>query len=284
MVKFLSRLMMAALVWAGLTAAAGAAGPPPPGPEDTALFDLRRLGPVDLSPKTLTVEVYIAPLEETKAFARAFPQVWEKVRAFYRRLGVELVHLPAGARPGPVAPAERLRLEVLPYQEWLNRTYEAFQVAPPFRLSFLSVCRNKYAFAHLPLSVIHFSYRRFHDQVLRPEADSEGEKVHLLAHLLIHELGHLMGLYHSHEFVNDPVEDYLPDGVTPNFMSHDLTYPGELGFVPWQRQVVHSYLSKGRVYEQYRRVDFDLLRYLERVKEVNGFKEPAKRPPEAPAG
>ncbi|MEJ5328820.1 MAG: hypothetical protein WHT07_01530 [Desulfobaccales bacterium] len=282
--KFLRRLVMAALLGAGLTASAAAADPPAPGPEERALYDLRRLGPVDLSPKTVKVEVYIAPLEETKAFARAFPQVWEKVQAFYRRLGVELVHLPAGARPGPVAPAERLRLEVLPYQEWLNRTYEAFQVAPPFRLSFLSVCRNKYAFAHLPLSVIHFSYRRFHDQVLRPEADSERLKTQLLAHLLIHELGHLMGLYHSHEFVNDPVEDHLPDGLTPNFMSHDLTYAGELGFVPWQRQIIHSYLSKGRVYEQYRRVDFDLLRYLERVKEANGFKEPAKRPPEAPAG
>ncbi len=282
--KFLSLLVMAALLWAGMAAAAGAAGPPAPNPEERALFDLRRLGPVDLSPKAVKVEVYIAPLEELQPFARSFPQVWGKVQRFYRRLGVELVHLPAGPRPGPVAPAERLRLEVLPYQEWLNRTYEAFQVAPPFRLSFLSVCRNKYAFAHLPLSVIHFSYRRFHEQVLRPEADSEGDKVHLLAHLLIHELGHLMGLYHSHEFVNDPVEDHLPDGVTPNFMSHELTSPGELGFVPWQRQVIHSYLSKGRVYEQYRRVDFDLLRYLERVKEANGFREPARRPPQAPTG
>jgi hypothetical protein len=282
-VNFLCRLILVVLL--GMGTAAGA-GSPSSGPEseEAALYDLRRLGPVDLSPKTLTVEVYVAPLEELQPFRRAFPQVWEKVQAFYRRLGVELVHLPAGARPGPVAPAERLRLEVLPYQEWLHRTYEAFQVAPPFRPSFLAVCRNKYAFAHLPLSVIHFSFRRFHDQVLRPEADSAGQQAHLLAHLLIHELGHLMGLYHTHEFVNDPVEDYLPDRITPNFMSHDLTYPGELGFVPWQRQVVHSYLSKGRVYEQYRRVDFDILRYLERVKEANGFQEPGKRPPESPAG
>ncbi|MCL6622447.1 MAG: hypothetical protein K6T55_10130 [Syntrophobacterales bacterium] len=281
--NFLCRLILVVLLGMGTAAGAGAASSGPES-EEAALYDLRRLGPVDLNPKTLTVEVYVAPLEELQPFRRAFPQVWEKVQAFYRRLGVELVHLPAGARPGPVAPAERLRLEVLPYQEWLHRTYEAFQVAPPFRLSFLAVCRNKYAFAHLPLSVIHFSFRRFHDQVLRPEADSAGQQAHLLAHLLIHELGHLMGLYHTHEFVNDPVEDYLPDRITPNFMSHDLTYPGELGFVPWQRQVVHSYLSKGRVYEQYRRVDFDILRYLERVKEANGFKEPGKRPPESPAG
>jgi len=276
--RVLSLLVLALLMPAAVPASEEAASTP----EEAVLYDLRHLGPVDESVKPVQLEVYLPPLEEVQPFVRLFPRIWEEVASFYRRMGVKLVQLPAGARPGPVAPAERLRLEVLPHQEWLHRTYQAFQVEPPFRLSFLAVCKNKYAFAHLPLSVIHFSYRRFEEQVLRPEAESEGLRAHFLANLIIHELGHLLGLYHSHEFINDPVEDFLPDRITPNFMSHHLTYPGELGFVPFQRRMVHSYLSKGKVYEQYRRVDFDLLHYLERVKRHSGYREPEKRGRAAP--
>ncbi len=244
--------------------------------EEAALFSLADLKPLNETPKTLTVEIYAAPAEEMGPFVRMFPYAWQKVTGFYRRMGVTLIQIPASAPPGPLEPARRLRLEALTYREWLTRSYQAFNVAPPFRLSFLSVCQNKFAFAHLPLSVIHFSFRRFQNAVLTNEPGGARLNQHLLANIIIHELGHLMGLYHAHEFVNDPVEEFLPDGKTPNFMSHYLTHPGELGFVPWQQAVVHSYLEKGKVYEQYRRVDFDPLRYLELVKQYNGFREPPK--------
>jgi hypothetical protein len=38
--------------------------------------------------------------------------------------------------------------------------------------------------------------------------------------------------------------------------------------------MVHSYLSGGKVFQQYQQVNLDPLRYLELVKRYNGFQEP----------
>ena len=46
-----------------------------------------------------------------------------------------------------------------------------------------------------------------------------------------------------------------------------------MGFVDWQRRLVHSYLGQGKVFQQYRQVDFDPLQYLELIKLHNGYRE-----------
>jgi hypothetical protein len=196
-------------------------------------------------------------------------------------MDVLLEMVPGKPEPGPLASGKRLRLEALTHKEWLGRTYKAFKVEPPFRLRFLAVCQDKYAFAHLHLSAIHLDFKRFQESVCgnRPgEAEQDVEK---FTNLIIHELGHLFGLYHAHEFVNDLIPELLPDGKTPNFMSHYLTYPGGLGFVDFQKRLVHSFLSGGKVYQQYRQVDFDPLRYLELLKVHNNYQEP---PPQKSEG
>ncbi|OGP72428.1 MAG: hypothetical protein A2Y80_02900 [Deltaproteobacteria bacterium RBG_13_58_19] len=241
--------------------------------EEAALYSLADLGPVDLSPKTVQVEVFFSPAPEVRPFLRQWAWVWPKVQQFYARMGVNLVEVQNLGTPGPLAPAQRLRLEALSHTEWLARSFKAFKVDPPFRLRFLKVCENKYAFAHLPLSVVHISVKRFQEEVCSPEPGQERQNSQWLANLLIHELGHLLGLYHAHEFINDPIGEFLPDGKTPNFMSHNIACKGEMGFVEWQKRLVHSYLGHGKVFQQYRQVDFDPLEYLEMIKLHNGYRE-----------
>ncbi|MEW6388626.1 MAG: hypothetical protein AB1491_14015 [Thermodesulfobacteriota bacterium] len=240
---------------------------------EAALYSLADLGPVDLSPKTVPVEVFFSPAAEVYSFVRQWPEVWPKVQQFYARMGVNLEEMPGQGTPGPLAPARRLRLEALSHTEWLARSFKAFKVEPPFRLRFLAVCKNKYAFAHLPLSVVHISVKRFQAEVCSPEPGEERQNHQWLANLLIHELGHLLGLYHAHEFTNDPIEEFLPDGKTPNFMSHNIACKGEMGFVEIQKRLVHSYLGQGKVFQQYRQVDFDPLAYLEMIKLHNNYRE-----------
>ncbi len=108
--------------------------------EEAALFYLADLGPVDLSPKTVTVEVYVAPEPELADCRRMLAQVWEQVQQFYARMGVNLVGVP-GAQPGPLAPAKHLRIELLDRQAVAEpklqglRRGAAFSVALPPGLS-----------------------------------------------------------------------------------------------------------------------------------------------------
>jgi hypothetical protein len=241
--------------------------------EEAALFSLSDLGPVDLSPKTLTVELYVAPDEELADCRRMLAQVWEQVRQFYARMGVNLMEVSGQAQPGPLAPAKRLRVELLPDRQWLNQSFKAFDVAPPFQLRFLQVCLDKCAFAHLNLSTIHVSFKRFKKAEFSANPKDAGLNRHWLANLLIHELGHLLGLYHSFEFTNDPVAVEARGTQTPNFMSHDIAFKRTLGFVDFQKRLIHSYLSGGRVFQQHQQVNFDPLTYLEQVKRYNGYKE-----------
>ena len=242
--------------------------------EEAALFNLGDLGPVDLSPKTVTVEVYVGPEGELADCRRMLAQVWEQVRQFYARMDVNLVEVSGTAQPGPLAPAKYLRIELLPDRQWLNKSFQAFEVAPPFQLRFLQVCLDKCAFAHLQLSTIHISFKRFKKAEFSADSKDAGLNRHWLANLLIHELGHLLGLYHSFEFTNDPVALEAKAAKIPNFMSHDIAFKSTLGFVDFQKRLIHSYLGGGRVFQQHQEVKFDALNYLELVKRYNGYKEP----------
>ncbi len=242
--------------------------------EEAALFSLADLGVVDLSVKTVTVELYVAPGPELNECRRMLARVCEQVQRFYARLDVNLVSVPGNAAPGPLAPGRRLRVELLGDREWLRRTFKAFNVAPPFQLRFLQVCLDKCAFAHLPLSVIHISFKRFKDAEFSPDPREAHLNQNWLANLLIHELGHLLGLYHYHEFTDDPVAR-APRGSRglPNFMGDQIAFKSELGCAEIQKLMIHSYLGGGKVFQQYRQVNFDPLSYLELVKRHNGFHE-----------
>jgi hypothetical protein len=242
--------------------------------QEAALFSLDDLGPLDPSPKRVLLEIYASSNPELSSFHRLFQQAWPDVQAFYAKMGVMLEMVPGLPAAGNLAAGKRLRLEALTHDEWLERTFKAFQVEPPYRSRFTSVCRDKYAFAHLHLSTIHLDYKHFEKDICSNGPKEARYNPQKLANLIIHELGHLFGLYHANEFVDDPIPEVLPDGKTPDFMSQQLAQPRGLGFVDFQKRLVHSFLGGGKVFQQYRYVNFDPLRYLELLKLHNHYQEP----------
>ena len=103
------------------------------------------------------------------------------------------------------------------------------------------------------------------------------------AQSICHEIGHLFGLWHSFNFTDDPVEDYVdhPKKSIPNFMSYrpsnELEDPDlGFGFNIFQVQQMHSFLSKGAVYEEVKKENYDFSRYLNNVKENCNYKEGQK--------
>jgi hypothetical protein len=258
-----------------VTGARGWSATPLAAQDEAALFSMADLGPVDLSPKRVVVEIYASPHPELNAFHRLLEQAWPSVQAFYAtNMRVILEMVPGQATPGRLVAAKHLRLEALTHDEWLDRSFKAFEVEPPYRLRFAKVCRDKYAFAHLPLSTIHLDFKHFEKDICGNAPGDAKNNPKKLANVMIHELGHLFGLYHANEFVNDPIPEVLPGSKIPDLMSQQLAQPRGLGCVDFQKRLVHSYLSGGKVFQQYRYVNFDPLRYLEMVKLYNHYQEP----------
>ena len=49
------------------------------------------------------------------------------------------------------------------------------------------------------------------------------------AKTIVHEIGHIAGLWHTFQYENDGLEDFLENG-TPNMMSYQIPGEGKYGF------------------------------------------------------
>ncbi len=61
-------------------------------------------------------------------------------------------------------------------------------------------------------------------------------------------------------------------------MSQQIASRTDLGWVEFQKRLIHSYLGHGKVYQQYFQVNFDPLNYLKLIKRYNGYREPGPSP------
>tara|TARA_Y100000034_G_scaffold128146_1_gene182268 strand:- start:884 stop:1891 length:1008 start_codon:yes stop_codon:yes gene_type:complete len=94
------------------------------------------------------------------------------------------------------------------------------------------------------------------------------------AMIIAHEVGHIFGLHHTHQFSNDRLEDMMKNGL-PNVMSYQEVGPGKYGFDITEKQVgeIREYVKKGKPYQDLKGVGFNLVKYLTSKAKKNGWKK-----------
>lgn len=92
---------------------------------------------------------------------------------------------------------------------------------------------------------------------------------------LVHEIGHLAGLYHPTDFPNTKIPKEV-DGRT-NVMCRLLppSLGGKYGFdlTEEQLETVESYFSKGKQFQIFKENNFNTFSYLDHVEESEGYQE-----------
>jgi len=101
------------------------------------------------------------------------------------------------------------------------------------------------------------------------------------AHLIAHELGHLFGLVHSFQYLDDDVENY--HGKIPNVMSYEKTNmdpESKFGFgaTDSQKKIVRSFLAGREIYKLMDQAGWDFGEYCRLFEKKRGYKEFGKAP------
>ncbi|NCO11186.1 hypothetical protein CO038_00535 [Candidatus Pacearchaeota archaeon CG_4_9_14_0_2_um_filter_39_13] len=118
------------------------------------------------------------------------------------------------------------------------------------------------------------------EKILREIEDIEELKRSCKAHntrsaakTIVHEVGHLFGLWHTQQYVNDSYEDLAVSGL-PNVMGYLNPVEGKYGFAFDKEQIrqIKDYLKKGKTYTDFRAAGFNLHDYTSKKAEENGWK------------
>ena len=94
----------------------------------------------------------------------------------------------------------------------------------------------------------------------------------LNAMTIVHEIGHLAGLWHSFQYGNDKIKDQV-NGKT-NVMSYEMPGQGRFGFDMTNEQIqqMQDYFRGGKTYERLQRHDFDFKEFTDEIAKERGYK------------
>ncbi|MDO8741274.1 MAG: hypothetical protein Q7J54_06920 [Candidatus Woesearchaeota archaeon] len=143
-----------------------------------------------------------------------------------------------------------------------------------FKRTLIGTLQEDCGVAHPEESTIYMhtsnSFRQTNDGIIKGGKLNDGAVkgifLPLYASYVCHEIGHLFALWHSHQFLNDPVEEYNAD--MPNLMSYKypkipVSAKSPIGMTlnDYQIGLIHDYLAKGKTYQLFKKADFNYVKY-----------------------
>ena len=262
-------------------------------PEKRDLFRLDNLLSVDYSQKQ--VQVQITP-EVIQTLGEDWETVIGKVFKTYYQMGITLeLQVVKQIDHASLKPGERVAIEALTETESETK-YQDIIAFAQIQKSRISLPKD------LPLRTLNSQLTRMTDlitayqeklrqhkedpeiaktktyqddlkkidtELKRLEKTSNSDRMSVV---LIHELGHLFGLAHSTYFVDDHIPNLVDD--QPNCMKAIRTYSDPTQgctITELQRRIMHSFVSKGQVYQAHQAVEFSPFKYNLLVGDVNRF-------------
>ena len=253
------------------------------------LFSLDDLTDVDLSTKHVTIDV---TKDVYSGFGENAEEIFKKLKEFYEAGGIVIdFKIVDQVDYKSLSPTEHLAIitsdkaEKTEKHTKLGRA-EIENSRITIYLENINTFRKELTKSLQELSQTADTYSKEskQDQELTEEFGRIKEKTDRITHNLAvmnfvstinHELGHMFGLFHPDYFESDLFPSYNANGL-PNCMFSALEAPDSkfitgCSFTDLQRRIMHSYLSKGKVYQARMAVGFDTLKYMTATASVNNL-------------
>ena len=189
-------------------------------------YDIERLENVDMSRKSVSINVLVEDHPQTEIFRKHQDVILGEVQQFYARYGVDITYT---KKRLPVA-VNVIDMRVLDTVTFNNEIANAFI----FR------------------GLTNFEKRSFAVQVFDASAENENlyptKWAKSYAELVSHELGHALSLPHTNHVPFDCVGTVYDQKDNLMNLSYAVWWGKQITLHPIQVRQIHSYLSKGQVY------------------------------------